>query len=350
MSVRTHVRQGSDARQALVEHEEEISARLPAFCQRSPWLLATIDHLPGRPLLITHVDDGPAGLAGLAALTCRRRADRTVVTVLGGDQSDYAPLWARDDAAADAVMTALAGWLRHHRRWELRLPQVLDEVLLRAARSAFPEGVVVPGQPIPIIEDLPAFTFSRSRRRMQTRTLHKLHSLYGDEWALHTVTGEPGRWTQRVVDLRRARDHGLGRRSHLDRGRHRDFYVTTLRETLRHGRGRLHLMTVQDALAGYALIMTDGPTHRLCDGRVDARFLETRAGAVTSHAALQASQDAGAQVFDWLRGVTQEKSHTRLVQPSTVIAHSHPWLAAVDEYSDRARHEAKRLVARVARR
>ncbi|WP_141003099.1 GNAT family N-acetyltransferase [Nocardioides humi] len=342
----TAVAVGAAALTELTGLASYVDRHSTAFSTSSAWLGAAARHLPGEPVAITVRRDG--AVVGLAALAVRRRRGVTRVEVLGGGLNDYAELFHDDVDAADVLAEAIAAWIRGHRRWSLALSQLAPEdPVLAGLRARLPGATVVAGPPMPRI-DGPGTTYrlSRNRRRKPHTALNRLASDGLAATSLEVDDPEGfERWLPAVIDVRRGRDHGSGRRSHLDDPATRAFYEAFVRAAVAEGRARMHLLVVGEEVLGFATTMTDGATLRLYDGRVAQDWLRYRGGIVCEMAAVQrAVADPGITTFDWLRGRTEAKFGNAEIHRCELRAASHAWIGAVDAWEARARSRVKAML------
>ena len=331
---------------------ELVDRHSTAFSTSSAWLTAAAVHLTGEPVAVV-IRDG-ATPVGHAALSRTRRRGVPRVTVLGGDFNDYGQLYYTDDHAAVALAAAIADWVRaEHRFWSLSLDQLPDDLVLAELVSRLPGATVSPGQPIPQIVGIGTdYRLSRNRRRKANNALNRIEA-DGLSWEQLVITDrdELERWLPTIIDVRRQRDHGCGRRSHLDDPGSRAFYETVVRDACDEGRLTLDLLLVAGQIAGYGIVLAEAGAHRMFDGRMAHELQRYRGALVCDLAALARAQDDPAvSTFDWLRGRTDAKFGNHEVHLSCLVASSHAFVDRLDGWDRRIRHRAKALLPAAALR
>lgn len=351
-AVLTEVARGPAARAALADLAPYVEGRSSAFSTGAGWLAAAARHLPGEPVTIVLREPGSPGRPGrvvaLAPLVVRRRTGVLRVEVLGGELNDYAELFHDDPEAADLLAGAIVAWLRGHRRWSLRLSQLAPEdPVLAGLLARLPGAAVVPGPPMPRIEGAGTdYRLTRHRRRKINTDLNRLAA--DGHHAERLVVDDPPaleRWLPRLVEVRRGRDHGSGRRSHLDDDGTRAFHEEVVRDAMARGRAVVDLLVVGDEVLGFTTTLRDGPVSRLFDGRVAQDWMRYRGGIVCEMAAVQrAIDDPEVVTFDWLRGRTDAKFGNAEIHRAELRASSHAWIDRLDDARARARARAKELL------
>lgn len=338
----THVHTGDAARAAIHAEAGFIDRHSTAFSTTAAWLAAAAEHLPGEPVLLTVRRDGAT--VALAPLSVLQRRGARRIELLGGELNDYGQLFAEDEQAAAALADSLAGWVVAQRRWTLTLSQLPAGDPVAAALAARLGGVVVEGPAMPLIAGVGTdYRVSRNRIRKNTKMLNRLE-VDGVAWEQLVIDDPTGleQWLHPIIEVRRARDHGHGRRSHLDDPAARAFYEAVVRSAFARDRAVLHLVVVDRAVAGFGLVMRDGGAHRLFDGRVAEELQRYSGGSICDLAAVRAAeQDPEVATFDWLRGTTDGKYGNDEVHRYELRAHSHRWITAVDEGERVARQRIK---------
>ncbi|UUW87345.1 GNAT family N-acetyltransferase [Nocardioides sp. WV_118_6] len=347
VAVTTEIAHGSAAELALADLASYVDGRSNAFSTGAGWLRAAARHLPGQPLTIA-LRGADGRVLALAPLVVQRRAGVVRIEVLGGELNDYAELFHDDPVAADLLADAVASWVRRHRRWSLRLSQLAPgDPVVAGLVARLPGAVVVPGPPMPRIEGAGTdYRLTRHRRRKINTDLNRLAADGYD--AERLVVDDPvtlERWLPRLVDVRRGRDHGSGRRSHLDDDGTRAFHEEVVRDAMARGRAVVDLLVVGDEVLGFTTTLRDGPVSRLFDGRVAQDWMRYRGGIVCEMAAVQrAVADPAVETFDWLRGRTDAKFGNAEIHRVELQAASHAWIERMDERRARARAGLKALL------
>ncbi|WP_183093751.1 GNAT family N-acetyltransferase [Nocardioides stalactiti] len=340
---------GDAAITALEELAAFVDRHSTAFCTSSSWLLAAGRHLPGAPVVIT-VDRG-GRTVGVAALSLTTRRGTRRVELLGGELNDYGRFFYDDEAAADLLADAVAGWVLGLRRWSVDLEQLAADDAVMAGLLTRLDGRLEDGPEMRSIVGI-GTDYKASKNRIRKGTVARKRLEEDDRsWELVAITDATtlDRWLTAVVDLRRDRDHGLGRRSHLDDDANRAFYEATVRGAVANGRGIVDLLIVDEVLAGYGVVMVDGDVHRLADGRVSEDFQQYWAGTLCDlTAVLRAQQDETVTCFDWLRGVADGKYGNVDTHRHHLRAASHRWIATVDDLEQATRQRVKASLPRAA--
>ncbi|MHA6795990.1 GNAT family N-acetyltransferase [Pseudonocardia bannensis] len=314
---------------------------------RSTWLRCYVDAFPKQqPVAILVEEEGR-----LIALAYLGRVDGPVVewTALGHSVSDYAALPAIDDDAARRLAEAIAEQVRRGQRpWRLRLEQLpAGDPVLAHLQRLLPHVHVRSGIPAIQLSLTEPRTLGRHMSKNARKTFNKGWNRLrrdGHEADLRLVRdpAEVAGLLDRVVTLRRNRDHQLGRRSDFDDPEFERFYRDALSEFARRGELELTVMLVGDELIGYVLGFLDGPIYRTWDGRVASRWMDYSAGRICDSAAIgSALADERFTTWDWMRGeqAYKRQSMTHVIEHQ----HLHAWSSAA------VRH-GYRVAAGIARR
>ena len=204
--------------------------------------------------------------------------------------------------------------------------------------------VIAPGPVMPRIDGLKSgYTVSRNRRRKVQKALNRIEA-DGRRCERRTVRDLDGfvRWLPQVLEVRRARDHGVGRRSQLDDPATRSFYQRVVRDAAREGRAELNLVLIDDEVAAYAIVMKDGDAHRFFDGRVAHHLQRYLAGHVADMMAVTNAVEApGVDAFDWLRGESLAKFGTGEPRREELRATSHRVLGTLAQGRDAVKAKVK---------
>lgn len=261
------------------------------------------------PMVITLPDRGAA-----APLAVRRTARRTQIQMLGGSSADHARLLATDgDPArrlADLVVDRLASLTGP---WHVRLAQLpaQDAVAQRLAEVmpyshwrlapelASPYVVLRPGAGV---DDY----LGRTSRKGHRRTVRGFAAAGGTV----SHTQDPNHVMALLPELarvRRARDHRCGRVSDLDSEQGYAFWSSVLTDHSAAGELEVALAWIGDRLVGYDVILLDGRTERLWDGRVAPEAERLSVGRMLQDVALARALDRGSVELDLMRGVTPAK-------------------------------------------
>ncbi|GAA3824190.1 GNAT family N-acetyltransferase [Nocardioides panacisoli] len=341
---------GDAARAELGRLVTYVDRHSVAFCTSSWWLEAAARLLPAEPVVIT-VRAGPAPVA-VAALGVTKKRGARRISLLGGELNDYGQLFHDDEPAAVALGEAIAAWTAEQGRWSLDLDQLppgdpVAGVLVDRLGASLGEG-----PPMPQIAGLGTdYRISRNRVRNAQKAINRVEA-DGRTWARLTIEDAEvvDRWLPRVVELRRGRDHGVGRRSHLDDPAARSFYTAVVREAVARGRAAMNLFLVDDdLLAGYSVVMFDGATHRFFDCRVADDHQRYRGGSVCELMAVTRARDAeDVTGFDWLRGRTEAKFGNDELFRVRVTASSHRSVVAIDEWEQATRQRVKAVLPAAA--
>jgi CelD/BcsL family acetyltransferase involved in cellulose biosynthesis len=348
------VHTGAAARAALAEHAGFIDRDAPAYSASARWLSTAAELLPAEPVVIV-VASSDGAPAALAALGVTQRLGVGSVTTLGGEFSDYTRFPAVDGDAAVALAAAVADWLKQHRFWSLTLEQLPpDDPTLAALADLLPGAEIAPGPVMPRIDGIASgYTPSRSRRRKVQKALNRLET---DGLTCERLTvSEPQAVLDRlpqIIEVRRDRDHGVGRRSQLDDPTIRSFYERIVGDAARAGRAELNLVLIDGEVGAYAMVMKDGAAHRFFDGRIAHHLQRYCAGHIADMmAVMNAAEAPGVDTFDWLRGESLAKFGTGEPRREELRATSHRMLGAFTEGRDALKARVKdRLPESVVRR
>jgi CelD/BcsL family acetyltransferase involved in cellulose biosynthesis len=296
---------------------------------RSPWLDCVVRAFPGVEPVALLVEDGDDVVA--AAFLGRRSGRVVQWTVLGHEVNDYAVLAAADDDAARRLADAIVDRLRQERRpWRLRLDQLPpgDPVAARLV-ALLPTAALTEGTSAARLSLTEPRTLdrhaTRNARRSARRGLNLLRR-HGHEPVFAHIR-EPAAvmaLLDRVVDIHRARDHQVGRRSDLDDPALLAFYRDVVGQFAARGNLELTTVTVGGELAAFALALLDGDSYRLWDGRVAPAWTEYSLGRNCDFAALEAALgDERFTTVDWMRGVMDYK--TQVMTHTADFENLHAW-------------------------
>jgi len=340
------IARGRDAAREIEELAGFIDARSGAFTTSSSWLAAAARWLPGEPVVLSAWAD--AAPVALAALTVTTRAGVPQISFLGGEFNDYSAFYYDDRAGAELLAATLEAWVLQHRFWALALDQVRPEDAVLAALAArLPGAIVEDGPLMPRIEGLKdGYRIGKNRRQQLNNATNRL-TCDGCHWEQVVVSDVVAleRWLPRLIEVRRERDHGCGRRSHLDDPAARSFYGAVLRDGVARGRAVVNMLVVDGEVGGYAAVMIDGDTHRLFDGRVAERLQRYKGGVVADLMAVSHAIEApGVTTFDWLRGESPVKFGNAEIRNVQLRAVSHPAIRSIENARTATRRRVREVL------
>jgi CelD/BcsL family acetyltransferase involved in cellulose biosynthesis len=286
-----------------------------SFSGWQPWVLTLL------------ADDEPLAVAPLARR--RGRAGFEVVSI-GEGQVNESPVVARDELGVAGLATSIAHALESlGSPWSLRLPQLpAGSPLTAALQACLAPSIVDAGSPRPVmhLEGGPppgrALTpntraaLAKARNRIQ-REGHRLHTEWVDEWS------QIRRLLPEIVVIHRARDLELRGETLLDDPEEVDFDQRVL---VGHADlWRVLVVRLDDALAGYAICLVDGPTLRVWDNRVSPDWRRYSAGLIANaEVVVSAGGDPAIDTLDWGCGMQRYKMSMSndVVQAETLRAWS----------------------------
>lgn len=328
---------------------DEVASPITA---RRPWLQCWVDANPDvEPWAITlRTEDGR--LDGVALLGRSRQRGIHRITALGHGFSDRSrPLVARTPPAAEALARAVAEAVSARRPWSFVLEQLpVDDPVATRLESLLPRASLVPGDGCPVlhIDDRNPRSYSTKKTRRDVTQGRKRLAEEGLDLEI-AYLDKPDEVVDAiplVIDLRRQRDHALGRRSHLDDPRQREFYLEVVRAHAEDGLVELIIVRIGGVPAAFDLAFCDGSAYRLWDGRIASDFARFSPGHLSREALLErVVPDPVFTELDWMRG---EQSYKRQlatsVEPTALLqAYSSPAVRTFTELPRRTRT----LVARV---
>jgi CelD/BcsL family acetyltransferase involved in cellulose biosynthesis len=296
---------------------------------RSSWLDCAAAAFPDRRPVTVLVEDGD----DVVAVACLARRDGAVVewTALGHEVNDYAVLAAADDDATEQVAEAVAELLGRQRgRWRLRLEQLPagDPVAARLLQRLSAARIVA-GMAAARLQLTEPRTVNQHVSRNARRAINRTRNLLDrNGHAIQILTTRDaaaisGRLEQ-LVELHRARDHQVGRRSDLDDEQTAAFYRGVVTELSRQGQVELTTVTVGGELASYNLAILDRGHYRLWDGRISPKWSEYSMGRLCDLAALESAlADGRFTEVDWMRGILDYK--TQMMTHTADFEHLHAW-------------------------
>ena len=310
---------------------------------RAAWLRAAAEADPRwTPLLLVVARDGePVAAAPLAVRT--ERGVRTV-RMLDLGHADHARLPADDDLAAAALGRALLAELRSGGAWRLDLQQLPpDDAVIGWLGSALalrvepgagcPLAVVDPAVPLPSqlsANGRKSLRGGRNRLAADGRVL-TVQWLRGPS----VLTELPA-----LQELRRDRDHAVGRASEMDDPAGRAFHTGLVQALVARDEVELLMMHVDGVLAAFDLMVRDGDTLRVFDGRVAPGNERYGVGWLAHVEVLdRVHRDPALRAVDWLRGEQENKQRggAVVVPAVSVQAEAAPWVRAADRAAARVR-------------
>ena len=310
---------------------------------RSAWLIAAARAEVGREPVLLAVWRDDACVAA-ACLSVRRRWGTTSVELMGSGRADHARLPAQDSAAAQALADAIVDLLHGFRTWRLRLTQLPPDDSVSLALSSrivlrSDDGV---GCPVTEVNhDVPlAGQLSVNGRKSVRKFTNRLEA-DGHQAVASWVTGNATlRVLPEIQELRKARDHAVGRASEMDDPTARGFHTELV--TAYAGDNRLELLRyhVDSVLAAYAIVviddLPDGRVLRVWDGRVASGYERYGVGWLTAVAVFErALADHSVRQIDWMRGEHENKQRiaTGVLNSVVLAGESAPWLTRWDALS-----------------
>lgn len=343
----TRVHEGPAALAALPVLDELCRATGAPLSAGALWCRAAADAAGPRahPLLVCVQSDGETVAA--APLLLRRAYGVHEVRLMSDGRADHARLPARDAAAAEALAQGIAGLLARRRPWRLHLEQlpVQDPVLTALGRQLPLRTAPGIGCPVmPLDHDASVqHQLSQNGRRSWRNGRNRL-ARDGRATHLSWLRGpQVLELLPAVQDLRRERDHALGRASDLDSQRGRAFHQAIATQTASAGQLEALRLDIDGTLAAYVLVLRDGPVLHVWDGRVAPGYERYGLGWL-SHVALldHAHGDRSIERVDWMRGEQENKQRTTsVVVPSVEVrAESDRWLRGTDRAARWARARA----------
>ncbi|MER7402948.1 GNAT family N-acetyltransferase [Streptomyces sp. NPDC000070] len=321
-----------------------ISARAPWL---SCWIEAFGDH---HPVGVTLRRDGT--VVGFACLAIRRRGLVTDICLVGDGVSDYARLAAVDDATRRQLTRRVAELPRGRKGpWRLRFDQLpAQDPTVRLLAGLLPHSGVEPTDPSPVLRlteprTLEAHTHRRLRHHLRKAT----RKVAGHRVDLETFTDPSAvlaAWPP-MEAVARARDHSVGRRSHLDDPRWRTFYRLALASLAARGETAVHGLCLDGRLAHYAVVLVDRGAWRVWDAKMDPAYAWSWPGHLLfAHILETALTDPEVHEVDWLRGIGIHESRASSDTRDSVrlVAYSGPFVRAWSHLGERARARARRTL------
>ena len=322
------------------------------------WLSAAARADTGWTPVLLVVQRGDV-VVGAAALSVRRRRGVVSVQLLGSGRADHARLPAHDNGACEALADAVVGLLSSYRVWRVRLDQLPpDEALGLALASRLglrcQSGV---GCPVTDVDhDAPlASLLSVNGRKSLRRGTNRL-AADGRTTAVSWRSGQDVvRDLPEVQELRRERDHALGRASEMDDQAAQGFHTDVATALAADGRLELLRYEVDGVLAAYALVIADdlpvGQVLRIWDGRVATGYDRYGIGWLADVVVLErAHADRSVHQVDWMRGEQENKQRSATIVVSSIVlrGESARWLRQWDSLCTRVRDNvltaARRMV------
>ncbi len=316
---------GDDAIHGLAAVEGLLAEVEAPITARVPWLRAWAGATQAQPVLVV-VRDGPAVTAA-APLALRRRGPVVEVLAWGHQDSDQVCLPVRAAADADALADAVLAHLQGlGRPWTLRVEQLPVDALAGLAlartlpRAALGEGDVSPRTVFGPERTL-AQHLSRNGRRSALQAGNRMAAAgFEPQVAYWRHPDDVRRHLSDLEDLRRRRDHALGRPSAMDTPSRREFYRTVVLGAAAAGELELATLHLDGRLAAYDVCFVDRGWLRLWDGRIEPDLAHFGVGKLLDARVLErALVDATLLGVDWMRGDEPYKSRSA----NDRVAHQH---------------------------
>lgn len=317
-------------------HELATRTHAPATAGPVWWLAAAAARPAWQPVVVRV--ESEAGLLAAAVLARRRRAGVLSHQGIAHGLADHAALPAVDGEAAALLARAVGQVLARSRGWRLELEQLpaQDPALLALVQQL--AGRLTVTTACPYVELDPARTLPEQLSRNGRRNLRNARNRLTTDGRTLEV-----RWVQgpnalrdlpQLQQLRRDREHALGRGSELDDRAGRRFHEQVARGLAERGQLEALHLVLDGALAAYALTARDGDTLRVWDGRVAPGHERYGLGWVSQCEVLaRALATPGVARLDWMRGEQESKqrSATGTALTAGVTAWSSPGLATGEQ-------------------
>ena len=294
MTLTSRVIRGPDAlTRAGAPFGELLRAVHAPVTARVPWMTTWARHHDDEPLLVV-VEDGDR-LVAAAPLASSRRRGRTRVVVLGHGESDRSCLPALDADAARALADAIATEARSWKRpWRLLIEQLpVGDAVAQALVSTLPFAEVRPGAPCPMLRfdrgREPELYETKSMRKQVRQARNRLET-DGRTLAIDHLSDAASviAALDELIELHRARDHALGRRSQLDDEEGLAVWRELVVTHVERGELELARMMVDGELAAYEIALIDPPRYTVWDHRIGVDYGRYFPGHVLARAQLDA--------------------------------------------------------------
>jgi CelD/BcsL family acetyltransferase involved in cellulose biosynthesis len=316
---------------------------------RRPWLESWItSYRDYRPVAVVIETGGR--LAGAALFAARGQRPVRFVA-LGHGPSDAFALPVPDEAAADALAAAVSDYLGHlGRPWQLTLRHLPagDRVATALART-LPHAEIAPGAVSPVLRVGDTRTLrahvSRNHHQQTRRLRNRLDRDGIDPSVAHLR--DPGRIQAvlpEVVEVCRARDQALGRRSAMDDPATGTFFRRVVLSHACLGLVVLTTLHIGDQLAAYVLCFVDGAAYRMWHSRFHPDWSRYGVGLLAHDDALVYALEHGCELYDWGRG--EEAYKSSLSNEQVRGEDLHAWSGAFVAVPGRLFLRAKELAAR----
>jgi CelD/BcsL family acetyltransferase involved in cellulose biosynthesis len=352
--MQVHVLSGPGVLDELGDPIDELHAvaRVPLMARR-PWLEAWIASYHGyRPVAVTVQTAGRLAGAALLAESGRHLAR---FVALGHGPSDVSVLPVRDQTAADTLAAAIVDYLGQlGRPWQLllrhlpagdRAAAALDR---RLSRAAIAPGAVSPVLRVGDTRILRAHV-SRNHHQQTRRLRNRLDRDGIDPSVAHLRDpDEVHAALPEVVEVCRARDQALGRRSAMDDPAAGAFFRRVVLSHAHLGLVVLTTLRIGGRLAAYVLCFVDGAVYRMWHSRFLPDWSRYGVGLLAHDAALEYALEHGCELYDWGRGEEDYKSRisNEQVRGEDLRAWSGPVVAVPGRLFLRAKELAERAEQR----
>jgi CelD/BcsL family acetyltransferase involved in cellulose biosynthesis len=353
------VSERSEIAACLIDAEPLLDAVGAPFCARALWLSAWYEQARSRPVvLLVEAMGVPVAMACLAV---QRAGPVRTIRLAGHGPSDYGRLPARDPVAAAALAAGIVDWLGGLRGpWRLDLAQLpVGDPVAGRLLTALSGARLEPDQSSPVLtfaegQDRHERFFTARILREVRRGQRKLDQA-GVAAQVRRISSPVGvhRLLPDVVAMRRARDHTVGRRSHLDGRRARSFYVNAVQALTDAGQAEIWTLNVEGTLGAYFVGVRDGSSYRILDGRMSTQW-GSASLALLLRAALigELLSEPGIKEVDYMRGVLHHKMQdaSRVVPAERLMAESSTRVATLARQWSALRRSLARRVPVQTRR
>ena len=305
------IRQLESILPTLDRFHAEVNAPITA---RWSWLSSWFQLHPEVDIQCLVVRSSTGALDGAALLARQRTGQMVRLFSVNNQMANVASIFARGDAVADTLARGIADLaMSSSGPWELELNQIAGKNSVAEALSTHLPTILVDEQlSVPQVLLAPGVTIesliSKSMQKQLRRGRARIEAM-ADSWRVefHRGTDNIMVLLPEIEAVHIGRDHARRNHSDLDDARERRFWQETVVTHTYTDELELATLTINGAVAAYAISLIDGSSYRVLDARMNGKFAAFSPGRILETATIErVLADSTFELFDWMTGVAPE--------------------------------------------